>query len=307
MGNRILPTLWLGVSGLFLVACSTEEPVSTSASPSVAVAESGISITALSTKPWLITGGDVLIEIALIEDLNMAQLSVRLDDRDVSNEFRQVSSQRVQALLHDLPLGSSTLTAGINGTSPGSSLTLTNYSISGPIISGPHEQPFYCQTEQFETVAGDFLGEPVGANCSAITRVDYVYWSDLDEKFKPLPQGLADDMPEDIGMIDSAIGIIIPFVVRVETGTVNRAVYEIAMLHDPAAGQLDPWNKSSHWNGKLVYTHGGGCRSGWHLQGIRTGGVMRRGLFEQGYAIASSTLNVFGQNCFGRYLPSVNH
>ena len=84
---------------------------------------------------------------------------------------------------------------------------------------------------------------------------------------------------------------------RLETGTVNRAIYEIAMLHNPDEGELDPWNRSVNWNGKLVYTHGGGCRSGWHQQGNRTGGVMRQGLFERGYAVMSSSLNVFGQNC----------
>ena len=45
---------------------------------------------------------------------------------------------------------------------------------------------------------------------------------------------------------------------------------------------------------KLVYTHGGGCRSGWFQQGTVTGGVLRKGLLERGYALASSTLNVFG-------------
>ena len=46
---------------------------------------------------------------------------------------------------------------------------------------------------------------------------------------------------------------------------------------NPDEGELDPWNRSVNWNGKLVYTHGGGCRSGWHQQGNRTGGVMRQG------------------------------
>ena len=88
-----------------------------------------------------------------------------------------------------------------------------------------------------------------------------------------------------------------PFIVRVETGVVNRAIYEIAMLHDPADPDPDPWTKSAGWNGKLVYTHGGGCRSGWFQQGTATGGVLRKELLERGYALASSTLNVFGQNC----------
>ena len=77
----------------------------------------------------------------------------------------------------------------------------------------------------------------------------------------------------------------------------NRAIYEIAMLHDPAQPQPDPWTRPAGWNGKLVYTHGGGCREGWYRQGDQTGGVLREGLLAMGYALTSSSLNVFGQNC----------
>jgi len=43
--------------------------------------------------------------------------------------------------------------------------------------------------------------------------------------------------------------VTIPYDVRVETGTVNRAVYEIAMLHNPKEVQISPWNRSTGWNG----------------------------------------------------------
>ncbi|MBL4581787.1 MAG: hypothetical protein JKY29_08220, partial [Gammaproteobacteria bacterium] len=179
------------------------------------------------------------------------------------------------------------------------SLELTNYPQSGPIISGPHEQPYVCQSEQFVTVAGDTLGSALDLSCTIPTRVDYVYWSTLDEVFKPLLLEAEIALPEDLGLITVMGRVDQPYIVRVETGTVNRAIYEIAMLHNPLGSSrfLDPWNRSSNWNDKLVYTHGGGCRAGWYQQGDRTGGVMRRGLFEQGYALTSATLNVFGQNC----------
>ena len=63
----------------------------------------------------------------------------------------------------------------------------------------------------------------------------------------------------------------------------NRAIYESAILHDPAEQAPDPWTRSAGWNGKLVYTHGGGCRSGWYQQGRSTGGVLRDGLLDRGY------------------------
>ena len=161
------------------------------------------------------------------------------------------------------------------------------------MISGPHEQPFHCQTEEFELVTGDSLGAPRDEQCSVETRVDYLYRS-TDGEYKPLPDGAR---PADLDTTTTTDGHTVGFIVRVQTGTVNRAIYESAMLHDPAQPAPDPWTRSVGWNGKLVYTHGGGCRGGWYQQGRRTGGVLRDGLLDRGYAVTSASLNVFGQNC----------
>jgi hypothetical protein len=286
------------------LSCSSEEPIATSASDSAQsdveqsdVAE--IRLRTVSTKPWLVSGGDVLVELTYAASIDPTQLRISLNGSDVSNLFRASSAQSLQSLLSGMPDGDSMLEVTATGTQLSASLRLTNYPRSGPIISGPHEQPFYCQSEQFETVAGTTLGSALDLNCSIATRVDYVYWSDADETFKPLPDDAAAVLPEDMGLITVMGKVDQPYIVRVETGTVNRAIYEIAMLHNPLIGSrfLDPWNRSSNWNNNLVYTHGGGCRGGWYQQGDRTGGVMRRGLFEMGYALTSATLNVFGQNC----------
>ena len=304
--KRFRMLLFLILSG-GLLSCSTEEPIATSASDVGNSGEvspelnndRGIQLRAVSTKPWLVTGGDLLVEVIIDESLSRAQLSMSLDGSDISDQFRETAATTLQALMTDIPEGDSTLLVEHRGAQLSESLNLTNYPSIGPIISGPHEQPYVCQTEQFVTVAGDTLGSALDSNCSIPTRVDYVYWSILDEVFKPLPLDAETLPPEDMGLITIMDQVIEPYIVRVETGTVNRAVYEIAMLHNPLNGSrfLNPWNRSSNWNDKLVYTHGGGCRAGWHQQGIRTGGVMRRGLFEQGYALTSATLNVFGQNC----------
>ncbi len=304
-----------------LTSCSSEETISTAGSPVTAPASSGLSIQTLSTKPWLISGGDVLVEVSQDSQANTAPLSVSLNGEDISNAFRSVSAQRLQALLTDLPLGESELRASVSGSNESATLTLTNYPQSGPLLSGPHESPFYCQSSEFLLVNGETLGAATDGQCSVATRVDYVYWSNSEQAFKPLTEQQQQSLTitaaqetsadpidgqdtdpsvavlSDIAEIVDYRGATIPFIVRVETGTVNRAIYEIAMLHDPNTGNVDPFNPSDNWNRKLVYTHGGGCRGGWYQQGNRTGGVMRQGLFEQGYAVVSSTLNVFGQNC----------
>jgi hypothetical protein len=86
----------------------------------------------------------------------------------------------------------------------------------------------------------------------------------------------------------------VPFVVRLETGTINRAIYQTAVLIDPADPEPDPWSPPEPWNGRLVYTYGGGCEAGF-FQGTSTGGVLRADMLGAGYAVASSTLNVNAQ------------
>ena len=90
-----------------------------------------------------------------------------------------------------------------------------------------------------------------------------------------------------------------PYIIRLETGTVNRAIYQITMLHDPLAQPAAPsWNvQSANWNKRLIYTFGGGCIGGWYRQGASTGGVTDDFMLTNGYALASSSLNVFGNNC----------
>lgn len=278
-------------------ACSTEEPVSTSLTSLANAEPTTLSLTTLSTVPWLVTGGGVLIEVTLPENGSPSQLQIELDGAPVGFDFTSISPRRQQALLSGLPLGDSTLTARLGSTPESASLQLTNYPVTGPIISGPHEAPYFCQTTDFTLVNGETLGPPLDADCSSATRVDYVYWSATDAGFKPWSLTPEGESPVDLAEISINNEPPVPYIVRVETGTVNRAIYEIAMLHDPATPAPTPWSRSAGWNGKLVYTHGGGCRSGWYQQGDRTGGVMREGLFQQGYAVVSATLNVFGQNC----------
>jgi hypothetical protein len=117
-----------------------------------------------------------------------------------------------------------------------------------------------------------------------------------ENTFKPLPDPKT--VPSDVAMVASSLGAQVPFIVRVETGTINRGVYEIAMLFNPAKdAQPDFMTKPSGWNGRLIYTFGGGCAGGWYKQGTGTGGVDDEVMLQQGYAVASSSLNVMGNDC----------
>lgn len=285
----------ISLLSFLLFGCSTEETVATAGAHFSDSDSELLQVRAVSTKPWLVTGGDVLVEVVTADQVNPAQLTVSLNSTDVGAQLVRIGGSTQQLLLTDLPEGDSELV--VRAGNAEQSLTLTNYPISGPIISGPHESPFFCQTEEFELVTGEMFGAAENSDCFRDTRIDYVYWSSEDEAFKPYALAFGSLPPTDIGQFLTSSGEVVPFIVRVETGVVNRAIYEVAMLHNPADPDPTPWQRSANWNGKLVYTHGGGCRSGWYQQGSNTGGVLRYGLLEQGYAVVSSTLNVFGQNC----------
>ena len=96
--------------------------------------------------------------------------------------------------------------------------------------------------------------------------------------------------PDDLAYTRTSLDVEVPYIVRVETGTINRAVYQIAMLHNVATEpELGPWHRSTGWNGRLIYSFGGGCVNGWYRQGARSGGVGDDVMLRQGYAVASST------------------
>lgn len=281
-----------------LGACSAAGRPGEGRGAQAALGASELRIVSVSTRPYLVTGGDVLLRVDLGTELDASQVEVLANGDDVTGLFRTAEDgSSLIGLVQGLREGDNEIEARIPSGGPSAKLHVTNYPISGPIISGPHQTPFLCQTEQFTTATGATLGPPLDDNCSAATRIEYVYLSTLDGDFKPYNAAPGGGMPSDIAEATTLDGQTVPFIVRVQTGTVNRAIYQSSMLHDPTDPAPDPWTRSRGWNGKLVYTHGGGCRSGWFRQGARTGPVLVEGLLEMGYAVTSASLNVFGQNC----------
>jgi hypothetical protein len=103
--------------------------------------------------------------------------------------------------------------------------------------------------------------------------------------------------PADMARATTVEGQPIDYIVRRERGTINRAIYEIAMLYFPvdSASPVPTRTSNFAWNGRLVYSFGGGCAAGYR-QGL-PGGALTDEFLSKGYAIAVSSLNVFGNNC----------
>ncbi len=244
----------------------------------------------------MISGGDVLVRLDLSHTIPLNQVSVELNGRNVSSAFGEAPVTRTPlGLLTGLKVGDNVLTVS-RGRQPIARLTLTNYPVSGPILSGPHEKPFICNTDAFTLpVTGGTLGAPLDEFCSILTRVDYVYRTTANQ-FQPLANST--DRPADLATTTTTGGRTVPYIVRVETGTVNRAIYQTAILHDPTSEPSpSPWIHPEGWNGKYVYKFGGGCPGGWYIQGTSVDPVLDHPILSQGYAVSSATLNVFGINC----------
>jgi hypothetical protein len=262
-------------------------------------------IEVLSGRPDMVSGGDALVRITVKKkDVSAGAVHVSLNGADITASFVNDAAGTLTGLVTGMGLGRNELEVDASRHGHGhadAELTLTNHPIEGPVISGPHEQPFRCDTQNFNLPGGaGNLGAPLDANCSIARRVDYFYKSTANGTGNNLtkwPAG-ATSYPADMQMATTAQGKTVPYIVRIETGTINRAIYQIAVLHDPLKEAAPSFtNAPAAWNKRLIYTFGGGCIGGWYQQGRSTGGVTDTWQLSSGYAVASSSLNVFGNNC----------
>lgn len=263
-----------------------------------------LDIRTLSTRADRVSGGDVLIEIAppsasaAAAAAANAPYTIALNGRDVSAAFHRQNGSLV-GLVTNLVVGRNELKASAWGVTD-QRVTLTNYQVAGPIVSGPHQRPFVCQTDAFKLPDGSTLGPPTDADCSADTRVQYVYMPYDGKDVKPLAN--IRELPADVATITTIRGTTVPFVVRVETGTINRGIHQTLVLHDPTRDPAPtPFTPPPAWNRRLIALHGVGCPSGWFRQGgvmgvnpLAGANVARLG---EGYAIFTNTLNHPTNSC----------
>ena len=98
------------------------------------------------------------------------------------------------------------------------------------------------------------------------------------------------------------MGQKVPYVVRIETGTINRGIYQIAVLHDPSnEPEPGPSVSPKGWNHRLMYSFpfrvATAAGTGRELISESAEGVVDDAIVGKGYAEAASSLNVFGNNC----------
>ena len=196
-------------------------------------AQTGVQVRVVSNpRPDMVSGGDALVQVDVPAGVSARDVRVTLNNADVTSKFRADAAGRMLVGLVDgLTIGSNTITAGTTGGAA-ARLTLVNHPNTGPVFSVPQETPFICETQNFKLLSGGTLGPALDANCSIATRVDYLYRSSAGGALKPLADPQVP--PADLATATTITGQTVPFIVRIETGTINRSVYQIAMLHNPA-------------------------------------------------------------------------
>jgi hypothetical protein len=240
-----------------------------------------------SNRADLVSGGDALVAVRLGAGVDPATVEVTLNGADVTDSFALRDNGRFEGVVRGLRVGGNVLVArGRSGG--GRALRITNHPIGGPIFAGPQVTPWICNPG----ASNPPLGPAVDDQCNAQTLVELLYRG-LDGRFvaydpeHPPP-------PNTVQRTTTDGGRTVPFIVQRVTGTADRGIYQIAVLVDPTK-PIEPWSTAQPWSHKLYYTFGGGCGTD-HTQRA-PGNVLLPTQLGLGFAVATSSLNTFQQNC----------
>jgi hypothetical protein len=258
-----------------------------------------VTIVALSNRADLISDGDALLRVTLPEGASGKGMRVRVGSRDVTGRFVRERAGTYLGLVNGLKLGPQVLEVRLRD-GRGARLTLTNHPKGGPLFSGPQIQPWVCVT------ADNGLGDPVDAQCNAPTVTSYLYQpTGADpgayEDYDPTSP------PTDVAMTRTDNGLTVPYILRVELGTLDRAIYRTMVLADPRK----PWTATHpqpQWDRKLVVAFGGGCGTPYKQNPPNPrgpifgntagdGDIQLPDLLSRGMMTGATGLNTLNQNC----------
>jgi hypothetical protein len=257
--------------------------------PAPPVSVGKIALATLSGRADMVTGGDTLLEVALPEGVAAADVRVTRNGEDVTAAFAvQPGGRSLRGLVTGLALGNNTLAAKASAKAAGE-LAVTNHPITGPVFSGPQLKPFECRT-----VASN-LGPALDADCSVAATFDWFYFTPAGVR-NVLANPLG-PRPADLASTTTLEGKTVPFIVRVESGTINRSIYRIAVLDDPA--EAGRWNPAG-WNHRIVFRFGESTAAQYNQGANTLNDVFKPDSIDlqniqslqKGYAYVMSTLNI---------------
>jgi len=270
--------------------------LSLSLAAGVACAADNVQIYVLSNRADLISGGEALVEVTIPAGADPAAMRVAVGERNVTSAFAVRADGRYLGLIEGLALGENVVTAQLPGGGA-ARITIASHPSGGPVFSGPQVQPWSCNpgaTDALCTRAPSYqyFYVPAGVDPQATPGLiggpggQDTYFVSYNPASPPPAASIAHTTTDQ--------GQTVTFIVRVETGSVDRGQYQIAVLYDPSK----PWdfgNPQVGWNRKLFLAGGAGC--GISYQEGAAPGVLYGKLLGRGFATMSTDLEATGNNC----------
>src|SRR5205807_268962 len=126
------------------------------------LASGQIELAVVSSLPSTVTGENARVEVRGLQPGDTLQ--VQRDGTDVTSSLVPVSAKPgvVDGVVSGLRVGTNHLTATATGPAGTrrARLEVTDHPVTGPVLSGPHQSPFLCQTEDNK------MGKALGPNTS---------------------------------------------------------------------------------------------------------------------------------------------
>lgn len=200
---------------------------------------SAVQVQSLSSPEKMTSGSDTLIQLTGADGSAVSGVMVSLNNVDVTGRFQKAAVGNASlGLLTGLVQGENTIEvrSASNESSVLGSLKLTAYPIQGPILYAPQESSFHCQTDTFSVYPGGptlTTGPNTDVNCAAETRIDWVYHDKTRASAAVWQKYDAANPPASIEQTTLLDGTTAPYIVRLETGVINRGIYQVAVLGDP--------------------------------------------------------------------------
>jgi hypothetical protein len=268
---------------------------------------SGMTITTLSNRADLISGGSALVELRTPGFILPASLKVDRDGTDITAAFKQQASGRILAMVTGLKNGANVITAkATDGSIVGAQLVITNHPIGGPVLVSTQTTPWVCATPVPVAAAGNTPASNASglstaatdAQCNIATEFKLWYRTKTPVTVAAGDGGCSFVLPDPTPTIANPTpatpansclqpyvagttpaasvaaslvtigGVAVPYIVRVERGTINRGIFDVAVLFDPTKPAWTPMTPQPQWTGKILHSYG--ASTGQPRQQFRT-------------------------------------
>ncbi|MEO7056553.1 MAG: DUF6351 family protein, partial [Caldimonas sp.] len=255
----------------------------------------GTTLTTLSNRADLVSGGSALVEVKVPATVSAASLKVDRDGTDITSQFAVRADGRIVGIVTGLADGANTINAtSTDRTFAGARLVITNHPIGGPVLLKTQTGPWICATP----VPVAAVGTTPASNASGLSTTatdaqcniatEYKLWyrtttpvslnggvdggcsfvlpdptptiavpapaTPASSCFQPYVAGTTP--PASVASTTTTTGLTLPYIVRVERGTVNRGIYDVAVLFDPTKPAWTATTPQPQWNGKVLYSYG---------------------------------------------------